>query len=99
MGVRVTGARECQVLAGLGPARGRPVGPVFTRYQRARGLAAGIGFDSGGGQRLSPRAQQAPYDHELAHVVRVVVRGEEQLAQVRLPVAVGDGREEVGLGR
>ena len=40
--------------------------------------------------RLPARSQRAPQIHQLAQVIRVVVRQNQRLAQNRLPVAVGE---------
>src|SRR5512146_2802238 len=42
-----------------------------------------------------PVPERSSRVHELSHVIRRVIGDEQQLAQVRLPLAVWDGREQV----
>src|SRR6478735_1658165 len=48
--------------------------------------------------RLLPDPQQAPHDHQLANVVRGVVRDQEQFTQVGLTAAVRDPRGQLDVG-
>ena len=48
------------------------------------------------GSLLLPRAQKAPQQHEFSEMVRIVIRGEERLAENYLAVAMRDFGVEVG---
>ena len=50
------------------------------------------------GLTFLPSADEAANDDDLAQVVGVVVRDEQGFAKNRLTCAVGNAREEVGLG-